>query len=626
MFLFEKDMRGWGWNPKFRIATLNVDTIVGKWNRILDIMEERELDVLCIQEAKERKIGTASFRAKLEKEGLYVFMGDARVDSAGAKQAGMMTISRWPMKGTGSEVMTMYPDRVLATQASIIGARPFRIYNIYLHSGDARKATELGKKIIDEAIQEGDDTIIIGDWNKLPEEMPACSYVANGAMHLADEIISGAKDLPTHEQRHIDYAIVKGQYPVDREQYPGVGKHDLVIYTFDIDRRPEMKRWTTYKKLMVRKDLEHEEWETAWQGAEEAFNEAEEDKDIDLMWNTWTKVVEELHIDPEGKAKRSRTEGPKAVQQQAVANKVPDFRSIKERKIRRIARRAEELNRHFVRHVHNKQVRRLRILKRSFPTVDCFKTADYQTLYGLADEQARADRKARVEARKEQLSKSEDAVRDYIKREEPPVGTRKDRINPREEVQGLVKDWEKWWMRPPATPPDNLDETVRRLFDHIEQLPEIKLTARDLKKAANRSRKSAAGIDGWKGAIWANLPLSAFEPLVRIWNMALAEGTIPEVWNKIRTVTIPKDDGGSRPISVAVLAWRTGMGALISRMGPWIDTWAQEQIAGGIPGRDARKIHENLHTEIEHFRLTHHLSASRWMLNNASILSALSRR
>ena len=41
------------------------------------------------------------------------------------------------------------------------------------------------------------------------------------------------------------------------------------------------------------------------------------------------------------------------------------------------------------------------------------------------------------------------------------------------------------------------------------------------------------------------------------------------------------------------------MGFIISRLSGWIDGWAPEQLVGGLPGRDARTIHEDLHQQIQ---------------------------
>ena len=68
---------------------------------------------------------------------------------------------------------------------------------------------------------------------------------------------------------------------------------------------------------------------------------------------------------------------------------------------------------------------------------------------------------------------------------------------------------------------------------------------------------------------------------------------------QIRTVMIPKDDGTDRPISVAAMAWRIGMSATVMKLESWIDEWAPAELVGGLPGRDARTVHEWLHDSLQ---------------------------
>ena len=48
---------------------------------------------------------------------------------------------------------------------------------------------------------------------------------------------------------------------------------------------------------------------------------------------------------------------------------------------------------------------------------------------------------------------------------------------------------------------------------------------------------------------------------------------------------IPKDDGSKRPISVAMLGWRVGMSAILSKFETCIEGWAPEELVGGLPAR-----------------------------------------
>ena len=53
---------------------------------------------------------------------------------------------------------------------------------------------------------------------------------------------------------------------------------------------------------------------------------------------------------------------------------------------------------------------------------------------------------------------------------------------------------------------------------------------------------------------------------------------------------IPKDDGGTRPISVAALLWRAANGELLDRMETWIAIWAPREAVGGLAGDHAHGV------------------------------------
>ena len=108
------------------------------------------------------------------------------------------------------------------------------------------------------------------------------------------------------------------------------------------------------------------------------------------------------------------------------------------------------------------------------------------------------------------------------------------------------------------------------------------------------TRGKAPGIDGWTADHWLRMPSHFFDVFVDLWNRALAVGKIPSQWKAIRTVMIPKSDGGQRPLSIAPLAWRIGTSSIIKSLGRWIDRWAPKELVGGLPGRSADLIHQEV--------------------------------
>ena len=45
------------------------------------------------------------------------------------------------------------------------------------------------------------------------------------------------------------------------------------------------------------------------------------------------------------------------------------------------------------------------------------------------------------------------------------------------------------------------------------------------------------------------------------------------------------------PLSIAAIAWRAGMTAILKQTHDWVDLWAPPEIVGGIHNRSADYIH-----------------------------------
>ena len=93
-----------------------------------------------------------------------------------------------------------------------------------------------------------DDVLLAGDWNKWTYERPTVPHIACGEYRLAGDFLGEKKFDPTHKQRCLDYATVKGAMPVNRKYITGIegdkGYH-LVIYTYEVDRI-HTKVWVLY--------------------------------------------------------------------------------------------------------------------------------------------------------------------------------------------------------------------------------------------------------------------------------------------------------------------------------------------------------------------------------------------
>ena len=119
----------------------------------------------------------------------------------------------------------------------------------------------------------------------------------------------------------------------------------------------------------------------------------------------------------------------------------------------------------------------------------------------------------------------------------------------------------------------------------------------ELRRIINANSKKAAGCDDWHPKYWALLPDQFFNCLAAIWNVILhCEVNLPRAWLLVRVCLLPKEEGGFRPLSIAVIAWRAGLSAILRRkeFRAWVRCWLTQEVAGGVPGASTEDIHEDL--------------------------------
>ncbi len=74
---------------------------------------------------------------------------------------------------------------------------------------------------------------------------------------------------------------------------------------------------------------------------------------------------------------------------------------------------------------------------------------------------------------------------------------------------------------------------------------------------------------------------------------------LPEMWTKVRVVSIAKEEGGYRGLSVAVVLWRAFMTATMEQLRGWAEGILPEEVYGGIKGRRADALHERIMEAID---------------------------
>ena len=93
----------------------------------------------------------------------------------------MLILSKWPVEKINLEVDSR---RVLCIRAYRPDERPILIFNTYLHSADTAAPVDLGKKVFEAAESLGEQCMIIGDFNREPEQTPVATAVATGRWQI----------------------------------------------------------------------------------------------------------------------------------------------------------------------------------------------------------------------------------------------------------------------------------------------------------------------------------------------------------------------------------------------------------------------------------------------------------
>ncbi len=81
--------------------------------------------------------------------------------------------------------------------------------------------------------------------------------------------------------------------------------------------------------------------------------------------------------------------------------------------------------------------------------------------------------------------------------------------------------------------------------------------------------------------------------MAELWNQILTRRLpVPNQSASVRVALLDKEDGGSRPLSIASAIWRTVGTCVLRELRPNVDDWAGHlpELLGGMPGRDGRTL------------------------------------
>ena len=274
--------------------------------------------------------------------------------------------------------------------------------------------------------------------------------------------------------------------------------------------------------------------------------------------------------------------------------------AIRERQARRVYRRACEA--HFQATRGQVNPRLVQSLVRSFPVgVELIQQEDWPGLESLAKKdltQVIQDKQKDLARRwKAQVSSLAGACA-WVKKTSPPPPVLQQAdgtlvFGKQSGVEALFQDWQPIFCGDP-------DETLavdkyRRLYDPFIlqsdgfSVPELDVA--DLRKAAQKAQKTAAGCDGWSAALLLVLPNQAWLQLVDILTRCETDAVWPDGMLAWRVVYLPKEvkSGATstmkvRPIAIGPALYRLWSSVRAHQLGQALQSKFSSRHAGGTGG------------------------------------------
>ena len=564
---------------------------------IMDMAADAHLHILCLQETKLRTEGIHALRQAFRAKGWRFMPGGFRQDAQGKPDGGVAFVTDWPAELVTFPLAETFPHRIMAVKAHRPRQRPLLVINAYLPANDEPLNQHLCSSVVEWAATTGEDYIIMADWNREPKQQPLGNLLASGTIFALDpdpffnELGTHRLESGVYTGKTIDFGIssvgigrTRGSRGWDRPTTTsspttsrsmalgaagGGNPDDCSTARLPLtgtscgptsrtsspcsSTRATPRRLGSFSPLRLR-----------------------------MRW-PWTAGV------------RGPLQPGRPLLVEAHAAKPPTVQTLKERKLRRAARRLLEVlknERAGIRTVEDgkgKLFRYLRHIVAAYPDLaDLLNYHDDELLaflqHAAEEEETRANQ-ARLAGWKDKVKTDIPRLSRWVKASlvEPPTAMADfaGDPDPQAKAELATVEWGKLWHRDGRPADARLRELIAELRLPHALAPPGRVCGDVLFRRARASAHKAAGCDDWSGRLWRALPLEFFGALADIWNSVLAGSPIPEAWTQVRICLIPKEEGGQRPLAIAALAGSHSSGSTLD----WLD---QDCLPSGALRRPSR--------------------------------------
>ena len=244
-----------------------------------------------------------------------------------------------------------------------------------------------------------------------------------------------------------------------------------------------------------------------------------------------------------GKPGRAKRQGTQQIAS-PPSSKAPSLQTVKERKLRRFARRVVEYQKNPLPQLQEKLVRDGPHLHHSLALFSLDDPRLVGAVLDLANSEAMAASKLRLEAWKDCVQENPTKLGKWVKQLPPacPTASFDGLILPADRAKCAALDWEKHW-NPESLPDMNqVDQLCSQLGPATDPLPDdcIQVSGSELARIALKAKDKAPGMDAWTALHLCNLPIAFWEQVGVLWDACLRHGRVPAMWKEVRIAFVTK--------------------------------------------------------------------------------------